>query len=60
MNGLPAYLVNIHFLNDTEMKGPASRDEWKGALELLKAHLGIRRTRLDKYIINLFFDVNYL
>lgn len=30
LNGVPAYLVFVNFLNDKEMKGPKSIDEWAG------------------------------
>lgn len=57
LNGLPAYLVYVYFLNDEDMNGPKSVDEWSGALSLLKSCLGIGRHRLDKYIGATFIDV---
>lgn len=60
VNRLPAYLVNIYFINDVDMGGPTFREEWKGALELLKVYLGIRHTPLEKYSVDLFFDVKQL
>jgi hypothetical protein len=55
-NKLPAYLVFVYFLNDSEMKGPKTADEWRGALKLLHTCLGIRRHRLQKFIIETFVD----
>ena len=60
LNGIDAYLVNVYFLNETRMKGPAKVDEWKGALALLKTHLGVTRTKLSPYMKDLFLDVEEL
>ena len=60
LNELPAFLVNVYFVNDDEMGGPASREEWKGALELMKVYLGVQHHRLEQYAIDLFFDVTTL
>jgi hypothetical protein len=57
-NDLPAYLVFVYFLNDAEMNGPATVDTWKGAIELLHTYLGIRRNKLQKYIADVFIDIN--
>jgi hypothetical protein len=43
LNEVPAYLVFVYFVNDNQMKGPQSIDEWNGALSLLKSYLGIGR-----------------
>jgi len=60
LNGIDAYLVNIYFLNDTTMQGPSSIAEWKGALTLLKTHLGITRTKLSPFMKDLFIDIEDL
>lgn len=57
LNDKAAYLVFVYFLNDAEMAGPSSTSEWKGAIELLHAFLGIRRNKLQKYILDIFIDV---
>ncbi len=57
LNGINAYLVNVYFLNETRMKGPTRAEEWKGALTLLKTHLGVTRTKLSPYMKDLFIDV---
>jgi hypothetical protein len=59
-NGLQAYLVFIYFLNDAEMRGPATVDQWKGALELLRACLEIKRHKLQKYTAELFINIGDL
>jgi hypothetical protein len=56
-NGLPAYLVFVYFLNDSETAGPATIDQWKGAIELLYTYLGITRHKLQKYTADVFIDV---
>lgn len=56
-NDLPAYLVFVYFLNDSEMAGPATIDQWKGAIELLHAYLGITRHKLRKYTADVFIDI---
>jgi len=57
-NDLPAYLVFVYFLNDSEMSGPTTVDEWRGALNLLHAHLGLGRHKLRNYILDVFIDVS--
>jgi len=60
LNDLPAHLIFVYFLNDQEMKGPKSVDEWIGAISLLKSYLGVGRHRLDKYVAEIFIDVKGL
>jgi len=59
-NNLPAYLVHVYFLNDFEMNGPASCDEWRGAIKLLESYLGIGRHRLKKFATDVYIDVREL
>jgi hypothetical protein len=60
LNQVPAYLIFLYFVNDKDMNGPRSVDEWIGALSLLKSYLGVGRHRLDKYIADIFIDVKAL
>ena len=60
LNEVPAYLVFVYFVNDKEMNGPQSIDEWNGALSLLTSYLGIGQHRLKKYIADIFIDVEML
>ncbi len=60
LNQLPAYLVFVYFVNDTEMDGPRSKDEWEGALRLLHTYLGLTRHRLSRYVLHLFVDTRNL
>jgi hypothetical protein len=59
-NDRPAYLINIYFLNDVEMSGPSTVQEWEGAIKLLKSHLGVRKHKLQKYTRDLFIDTRNL
>jgi len=59
-NNQTAYLVFVYFVNDSEMAGPSSISEWKGAIELLHTYLGIRRHKLQKYSLDIFIDVAQL
>lgn len=58
LNQLPAYLLFIYFINDSEMNGPKTINEWKGAIKLLQSYLGIRRQKLQRFISDIFIDVN--
>jgi len=55
-----AYFVSVYFLNDAEMNGPRTEDEWKGALRLLHRCLGLEEHILSKRVVDLFIDVNCL
>jgi hypothetical protein len=57
LNKLPAYLVFVHFINDPDMHGPSTREEWQGALKLMKSLLGLSRHKLSKYMVEIFIDV---
>jgi hypothetical protein len=54
---IPAYLVCFYFVNDSEMKGPTSVDEWKGAIRLLHRCLGLREHLIEKWVVDVFVDV---
>ena len=61
LNGIDAYLINIYFLNDKSVEGPSTKEQWKGALTVIKQYLGIsKRNKLDKYMLDIFIDTNNL
>ncbi len=60
LNGIRTYLVFVNFLNDGAMGGPETEEEWKGAIRLIHAYLGIGRNKLGRFIINVFPDVRDL
>ena len=57
LNEVLAYLVFVYFVNDKEMNGLRSIDEWNGAISLLTSYLGIGRHRLKQYIADIFIDI---
>jgi hypothetical protein len=57
---LPAYLLFVYFLNDSDVGGPATQSEWEGAIELLEVFLGVQRHRLSDHILRTFIDVREL
>lgn len=59
LNNIPAYLVFVYFINDVEMDGPRTLDEWEGAIKLLHSYLGIRRKNL-KFVADISIDVSNL
>ncbi|MBW1706910.1 MAG: hypothetical protein JRJ86_17405, partial [Deltaproteobacteria bacterium] len=59
LNYIPAYLVFVYFVND-HTHIPTTKDEWKGALELMHALLGTHRHALSKFVIDVFIDVKDL
>ena len=62
LNWIPAFLVNLHFLNADEMASdrtvvPKTVDEWKSAITLQERFLGIRpKHALSRYSIHAFVD----
>jgi len=59
-NGVDAYLVLVYFVNDWEMRGPATASEWKGATKLIHECLGIGRHRLRQYITDIFIKTEQI
>jgi hypothetical protein len=58
-NGLPAYLLNIYFIGDTEVSGPATREEWQEAVKRMKQQLGLQEVHvLTPFMIDLFVHVD--
>lgn len=55
-----AYLVNIYFIGDKTVNGPASILEWETVLASLNSHLGLTNHKLCKHIANIFIDINEL
>jgi len=57
LNGLPAHLVWVYFLNARDVAGPTSVAEWKAAIALLHAALGLQVHTLEPYIHTVFINV---
>lgn len=61
LNAHPAYLIFLYFLNDSEMKGPTSVEEWQGAIKLVEICLGLpQRHKLSEYILKLYLNISLL
>jgi hypothetical protein len=60
LNGWPSFLIFVYFVNDKEMRGPESEEEWRGAIKLLRAYLGVERTKLTPFMTDVFIDVKSL
>lgn len=60
LNNHPAHLVFIYFLNADDVGGPATTEEWMGAIKVVETYLGIGTHRLSRFVHKLFVDVNEL
>ena len=57
LNGIPAWLCFVYFVNDSEMSGPKSVAEWRSAIATAHSHLGLGEHSLTPFIVDLFIDV---
>lgn len=57
LNGLPAWVLHVCFVGAEDVHGPGTVEEWRGALRLLDAFLGLGRHRLSPFVVHLFIDV---
>lgn len=57
LNGVPVYLVFVHFLGDPSAKGPTTRAEWEAALAVVHEALGLTG-RVPGYVRHAFVDVS--
>ncbi len=60
INHRDVYMVFVYFVNDTEMGGPSTIEEWKGAIRLVESLLGVHRHKLSQYIGDVFISVDDL
>lgn len=60
LNNIQAWLVFLYFINADDVAGPKSAEEWGPSIEAAHAHLGVTRSQLGPYVINVFFDVDAL
>ena len=59
LNGLPAFLLMVYFLNDAEQAGPSQTAQWDQAIADEKTALGIRSShKLSDFVVPVFIDVN--
>ena len=59
LNGTESHLAFLYFLNAEDVNGPASREKWQGAIELLHAALGLTSLP-SKGVHEAFIDVRDL
>lgn len=60
VNGLPSHLVFLYFTNASDVGGPESELEWRGAIRLLHASLGLGEHIKDPYVHDIFLDTTLL
>lgn len=59
-NEIPAHMVFVYFLNATDVGGPSERAEYEGATKVIEHYLGIRQSKLSRYIHKVYVDVRDL
>ena len=59
-NGVQSALVFLYFLNADDMLGPSSEEEWRGAIRLLHAALGLPGDLKGFGVFDTFLDVRFL
>jgi len=57
LNQLPTWLVFIYFVGDSEMNGPDTDTEWKGATKTIETYLGVTCSRFSPYAGHVYLDV---
>jgi hypothetical protein len=60
LNTLPAFLISIYFTHAPDVENAPSEAEWRGALRLLHAYVGVGRHRLSPYASDVFIDARQL
>ena len=60
LNQLPSHLFFLYFINASDVNGPSSELEWKGATHLLHAALGLTPGKLPDGVHEVFLDVALL
>jgi len=60
LNGIPARLVFLYFVNADDVTGPKSAEGWRDAIEAAHMHLGVTPVRLGPHVNDVFFDVTTL
>jgi hypothetical protein len=60
VNGVRSHLVFVYFINDVAMGGPKTVQEWRGAIRLLHAALGLPADLSKRGVHEVFLDVQSL
>jgi len=59
-NKISAFMINVNFFNDSEVGGPMSAAEWRGAIRLLHRCLGLKEQLLKNKVIEVYIDITDL
>lgn len=59
-HGVKAYLVFVYFLNDDDMHGPSSKEQWQRELAEVYRHLGLSPDLVIPGVINAYIDTRAL
>jgi hypothetical protein len=57
LNGIPAWLVFLYFINADDVAGPKSTEEWRLVINGVHSHLDIKPDKRRHHVIDVFFDV---
>ncbi|MHB0963188.1 MAG: hypothetical protein ACYC5V_08280 [Gemmatimonadaceae bacterium] len=60
LNRVNARLVFLYFVGDSDIGGPATHQEWEGAIRVTEAYLGIGRHKLSSFVHHAFIHVGDL
>ena len=59
-NGIQSRLVFLYFTNAVDVEGPATEDEWRGAVRLIHAQLGLQADLTRYGVYDAFLDARSL
>ena len=60
-NGVPAWLVLVNFVRDSEMKGPNAQAEWEAAYRVVHHVMGLRADHpLSRHVLHVYPDIRVL
>jgi len=57
LNRIDSYLVFVYFMNDHDMQGPKTKQEWQAGIKIMEAALGLKKNKLSPYIVEVFIDI---
>lgn len=60
LNGLPAYLLLIYFVNAGDVGGPREKAQWEQAVAAARTELGLDQHQLTPYVLELVVDTREL
>ena len=60
LNNIPSILVFLNFINATDMDGPTTELEWKGAIRLIHAVLGLPKNLESHGIYHAYIDAKLI